>query len=98
MQAFLEVPVNRLSVQLDPRKPHITVWPQQVEGDPGNPRPRQLAFIGRIVWHRIGAQQVAQARHSARQDGLPEYDQGESGVVELLVEVLLRAVSGEFEP
>ncbi len=76
----------------------VPVGTQQVERRPPDPRARQFVCVGAVVRYRNHAHQIgARERRQARRR-LSEHQQIEAAVVELLEQVLDRAVRAHSQP
>ena len=83
-----DVARHRRRLEPTSRQPDMAVRTQQVERRPWDPRAVELAIVGGIAGNHEGAQQIAEPRHPARRRRLPDHDQSESRVVELVEQVL----------
>src|SRR5438552_18861870 len=94
--AFGKVPGDCARLQASPGEPDVAVRTQQVKRLPGDSYPGELKRVVRVVGNQLSAQQVAESRCFLRGRGLPDDDEVVARVVELLEQVLDRAVRSEL--
>src|SRR6266704_5496072 len=95
--AFGQVPGDGIRFQSSPGEPDVAVRTQQIESRPQDPHAGELLRVVRLPGDHVGAQQVAESQCFFRRRGLPDDDQVVARVVELLEQVLDRAVRPQPE-
>src|SRR6478752_7008512 len=75
----------------------VAVGPEEIKRRPGDVHSRELSSVVGIIRDDVGAEQIAQSGMARGHGGLPDEQQGESGIVERLKQVLDRPAGQELE-
>ena len=94
-----KVAFDRRSVQVNAAKSDVAIGTQQIERWLRNLRPDQFLVVCSIGRNRMDAQKVSKIVQRSRFGcGLPDQQQVESSVVEMLEQVLGQTVRQQLEP